>query len=216
MMQLEDTLFIKEVTADVTDKINNDFRYTKFTFMTDNEGNKIEMSYAMNSDHYDTQCKVIYITYKNLVGAITKLNINHSRKMLFGTVRINWMGDLDTNTDICMNPLKIDDLISFIIEDLYAVTNLQAEISYDDIFNALEKAGLNLYDTDSYMTGKTLIDMYNKLKRIAENPTDTIECCICYTNKTIDNIIITKCCKNLYCKDCIIRLKKCSVCSKDF
>ena len=215
-MQLEDTLFIKPVNENVTDKIHNDFRYRKFSFMEDNVGNKIEMTYATNGEHYGSQCKIIYITYKNFVGAIIKLNINHIRNLAFGTVRIDYMDELDINTDMCMNNLKVDDIIPFIIEDLYMLTNLQTEISFDSIFNALELAGLNLYDTVSYMTGKTLIEMYDKLKRIAENDTETIECCICYTNKTINNIIITKCCKNLYCKDCIVRLKKCSVCSRDF
>jgi hypothetical protein len=155
-----------------------------------------------------------YIIYKNNVGAISKIDTNSSRNIIIGQPRINWNEELEMKDN--MSIYRIDDVIPFIIEDIYELTRISEEITYEMIFNFLEKAGFNLYNTDNYMTGKSVVDMYNKLKQIVENPVDTIECCICYTQNTIDNIIITRCCKNLYCKNCIMRLKKCSVCSRDF
>jgi hypothetical protein len=213
-MMDEETIFIRPVEADIVERIHDKFRYTKFTCFTDMNGNKIEMTYNSNTEHNDMKCKVIYIIYKNNIGAISKIDTNSSRNIIIGQPRINWNDELEMKDN--MSIYRIDDVIPFIIEDIYELTRISQEISYEMIFNFLEKAGFNLYNTDNYMTGKSVIDMYNKLKLIVENPVDTIECCICYNPNTIDNIIITRCCKNLYCKNCIMRLKKCSVCSRDF
>jgi hypothetical protein len=213
-MMDEETIFIRPVEADIVERIHDKFRYTKFTCFTDMNGNKIEMTYNSNTEHNDIKCKVIYILYKNNIGAISKIDTNSRRNIIIGQPRINWNEELEMKDN--MSIYRIDDVIPFIIEDIYELTRISEEITYEMIFNFLEKAGFNLYNTDNYMTGKSVVDMYNKLKQIVENPVDTIECCICYTQNTIDNIIITRCCKNLYCKNCIIRLKKCSVCSRDF
>jgi hypothetical protein len=213
-MMDEETIFIRPVEADIVEMIHDTFRYTKFTCFTDMNGNKIEMTYNSNTEHNDMKCKVIYIIYKNNIGAISKINTNSSRNIIIGQPRINWNEELEMKDN--MSIYRIDDVIPFIIEDIYELTRISEEITYEMIFNFLEKAGFNLYNTDNYMTGKSVVDMYNKLKQIVENSEDTIECCICYNPNTIDNIIITRCCKNLYCKNCIMRLKKCSVCSRDF
>jgi hypothetical protein len=213
-MMEEETIFIRPVDGDIVEMINDKFRYTKFTCFTDMNGNKIEMTYNSNTEHNYTKCKVIYIIYKNNIGAISKIDTNSSRNIIIGQPSISWNHELEMKDN--MSIYRIDDVIPFIIEDIYELTRISEEITYEMIFNCLEKAGFNLYNTDNYMTGKSVVDMYNKLKQIVENPADTIECCICYTSNTIDNIIITRCCKNLYCKNCIMRLKKCSVCSRDF
>jgi|694.fasta_scaffold137331_3 hypothetical protein len=214
MMNQEETILIKPIEADIIERIHDKFRYTKFTCFTDINGNKIEMTYNSNTEHNDMKCKVIYILYKNYAGAISKMDINSARNIIIGQPRINFMDELEMCDN--MSIYRIDDVIPFIIEDIYELTGIAYEITYEMVFNLLETAGFNLYNTDNYMTGKTVIEMYNKVKRLQENPESTIECCICYMENTIDNIIITRCCKNLYCKNCIMRLKKCSVCSKDF
>jgi hypothetical protein len=214
MMNQEETIFIRPVEADVINLIHDRFRYTKFTCFTDMNGNKIEMTYNSNTEHNDTKCKVIYILYKNYAGAISKIDTHSSRNIIIGKPRINWNDELEMKDK--MSIYRIDDVIPFIIEDIYELTGISQEITYEMVFNFLEKAGFNLYNTDNYMTGKSVVDMYNKLKQIVENPQNMIECCICYNSHSIDNIIITRCCKNLYCKNCIIRLKKCCVCSRDF
>jgi hypothetical protein len=213
-MMEEETIFIRPVDGDIVEMINDKFRYTKFTCFTDMNGNKIEMTYNSNTEHNYTKCKVIYIIYKNNIGAISKIDTNSSRNIIIGQPSISWNHELEMKDN--MSIYRIDDVIPFIIEDIYELTRISEEITYEMIFNFLEKAGFNLYNTDNYMTGKSVVDMYNKLKQIVENSEDTIECCICYNPNTIDNIIITRCCKNLYCKNCIMRLKKCSVCSRDF
>jgi hypothetical protein len=214
MMNQEESIFIKSVDTDIIERIHDKFRYTKFTCFTDINGNKIEMTYNSNSEHNEMKCKVIYILYKNYAGAISKIDIKSNRNIIIGQPHINWVDELEMRDN--MSIYRIDDVIPFIIEDLYELTGISEEITNEKIYNLLETAGFNLYNTNNYMMGKTVIEMYNKIKRLQENPENNIECCICYMENTIDNIIVTRCCKNLYCKSCIMRLKKCSVCSKDF
>ena len=189
-MNQEETIFIRPVEADVINLIHDRFRYTKFTCFTDMNGNKIEMTYNSNTEHNDTKCKVIYILYKNYAGAISKIDTNSRRNIIIGKPRINWNDELEMKDN--MSIYRIDDVIPFIIEDIYELTGISEEITYEMVFNFLEKAGFNLYNTDNYMTGKSVVDMYNKLKEIVENPEHMVECCICYNPHTIDNIIITQ------------------------
>jgi len=214
MMNQEETILIKPLEAAIIHRIHDKFRYTKFTCFTDKDGNKIEMTYNSNTIHNDMKCKVIYILYKNYAGAISKLDIDTSRNIIIGQPVINYMDELEMWDNMLI--YKIDDVIPLIIQDLYKLTGITDDISKETISNFLETAGFYFYNSHNYMTGKTVIDMYNKFKQRIENNENSIECCICYTTHLIDDIIITKCCHNLYCKECIMRLKKCSVCSRDF
>ena len=211
-MEYLDTKIIKYIQDDyIIEIINNNFRYTKFTCFTDMDGNKLEMTYNSNTEHNDINCKIIYIIYKKCVGAISRLNINGRRNIIIGQPRINWNEELEMKEDGKI--YNIDEIKKFLKKDINDLMNINIEITDNMISDLLEKAGLNVYNRDNYMRGKTVIDMYNKLNSVGK---EKIECCICYNDYTVEDIIITKCCKNLYCEECILRLKKCGVCNRDF
>ena len=95
---------------------------------------------------------------------------------------------------------------------LQALDDESNETLFNFTTDKIREMNLNILK-ELHLSKKETIDMYNKLNSVGK---EKIECCICYNDYSIEDIIITKCCKNLYCDDCILRLKKCGVCNRDF